>query len=74
MSNRIELNTEGVRELLRSPEMMDICVELAESIASNYGKDAEVTTYTGRNRVNASVVAEHDAALDDNSLLKAMGE
>lgn len=69
----IELNSEGVRELLQSAEMMSICKELAEGIKDDYGPDAEVTTYVGVNRVNASVVAPLKKSLKDNSLLKAMG-
>lgn len=73
MSNvRIELNSEGVREILRSPEMLAICEELAEGIKDRYGDNAEVTSYTGINRVNASIVAPKDSALENNSLLKAV--
>lgn len=74
MANNVHivLNTEGVRELLRSPEMGAICAELAEQIKNNYGAGAEVSTYTGTNRVNASVY--QPAGVFDNKLLKSMGE
>lgn len=70
----IELNSDGVRELLKSSEMLAICEELAEGIKDRYGDEAEVTTYTGINRVNASIVAPFDSALENNSLLKAVRE
>lgn len=66
------LNREGVRNMLRSPEMGAICVELAEQIKDKYGKGAEVSPHTGRNRVNASVF--QPAGVYDNKLLKSMGE
>lgn len=69
----IELNSEGVRELLRSPEMLEICEELAQEIANSYGSNAEVNGYVGRNRVNASVVADSEPALEGNALLIATG-
>ena len=69
---RFELNTEGVHELLTSPEMAAICAEFAEAIKDSYGDGAEVDTYTGRNRVNAMVYQPADRF--DNDLLKAVGE
>ena len=73
---KIELNREGVRALLKSPEMMDICSELAEEVASRAGDGYETSTYVGKNRVNASVKAETFRAMHDNlknnTLLKAL--
>ena len=73
---RIELNSEGVRELLKSPEMAAICREQADRIAGRAGSGYEVTTYTGKNRVNASVHAATEEAwrdnLKNNTLLKAV--
>lgn len=73
---QIELNDEGVRELLKSPEIERICRDLAEGIASRAGDGYQVSTYTGRTRVNASVVAATNAAKRDNmknnTLLKAV--
>lgn len=71
---RIELNSEGVRELLRSDEMMAACMEAASKIQSNYGEETELNGYVGQNRVNVSVVASFDEASEDNSLLKAVHE
>ena len=74
---RFTLNRKGVRELLKSQEMLGICEEYAEGIRNRAGEGYEVTTYVGRNRVNASVHAETYKArkdnLEHNTLLKARG-
>ena len=74
----VELNPDGVRQLLRSPEMMSICSAQAQAIAARAGAGYEVSTYTGRNRVNASVHAATRKARRDNvknnTLLKALGK
>ena len=74
---RIELNREGVKELLKSPEMEALCRSLAEPIAGRAGGGYEVTTRTGKTRVNASVHAATEEAyrdnLKNNTLLKAVG-
>ena len=71
------MNRAGVRELLRSGEMASICREHANKVKNAAGDGYEVTTYTGRNRVNASVHAETYEARKDNyennTLLKALG-
>lgn len=69
---RFELNHEGVRELLTSPEMAAVCAEFAEAVKDSYGEGAEVSVFTGQNRVNASVY-QPDGCFD-NGLLKAVGE
>lgn len=73
---RLELNREGVRELLKSPEMAAVCRQHADQIAARAGEGYEVTTYTGKNRVNASVhVATKEAYRDNlknNTLIKAV--
>lgn len=71
---RIELNSAGVRELLRSDEMMAVCMEAAEKIRSNYGGDTELSGYVGQNRVNVSVIASYEKASESNNLLKAVHE
>lgn len=72
----VELNSDAVLGLLKSPEIMGYCKELAEGIARRAGEGYEVTTYTGRTRVNASVMAATNAAKRDNmknnTLLKAV--
>lgn len=73
---RFELNREGVRDLLRSKEMMDVCQEYANNALGKLGDGYEVTTHTGSNRVNAQVAAVTYAAkkenLSDNTIIKAV--
>lgn len=73
---QVELNSEGVRELLRSPEMAAICQAQARAIAGRAGSGYSVSTYTGTTRANASVRAETQEAIRDNlknnTLLKAV--
>lgn len=73
---RFELNREGVRDLLRSKEMMDVCQEYANNALGKLGDGYEVTTHTGSNRVNAEVAAVTYAAkkenLSDNTIIKAV--
>lgn len=73
---KFELNREGVRQLLTSPEMLEVCREHAEATANAAGVGYEVSTHVGRNRVNASVMAETQEARADNyennTLLKAL--
>lgn len=73
----IKLNSEGVRELLRSAEVMAECRSHADEMGATLGAGYEVSEYTGTNRVNVSVIAVSQSAkqdnLDNNSLLKAVG-
>lgn len=73
---KFELNREGVRELLRSKEMMDVCQKYANNALGKLGDGYEVTTHTGTNRVNAQVAAVTYAAqkenLSDNTIIKAV--
>lgn len=66
------LNRKGVRELLRSPEMMQICKDYAYRAQSRLGSGYEVTYQTGKNRVNASVAAVTPAAKRENSRNKTI--
>lgn len=72
----VELNSEGVRDLLRSPEMAAICKSHAMEIARRTGSGYSVSVFTGVNRVNASVMTETSEAvrenLENNTLLKAV--
>ena len=76
MSNvKFKLDKAGVRQLLQSQEMANVCRGHAENIRSRCGEGYEVSTYTGKTRVNASVfAATPDARRDNaqnNTLLKA---
>ena len=77
MSNmRFELNKDGVAELMKSPEMMVICKGYADNALGRLGDGYEVSTYTGKTRVNASIKAVTREAMkeqyEDNSILKAL--
>lgn len=79
MSNvTIKLNSEGVKELLKSAEIMAECRSRAAEMAATLGADDyEVSEYVGTNRVNVSVRAKTEKALqdnlDNNTMLKAVG-
>lgn len=74
---KFELNRKGVRELLRSSEMLGVCKQYADAARGRAGEGYEVSTYIGKNRVNASVYADtYDARKDNsehNTLLKSLG-
>ena len=74
---RIELNHDGIREMLQSDEMKVICQERANAALGKLGDGYTVTTHTGKNRVNASIFAESYKAkkenLENNTILKALG-
>lgn len=73
---KIELNSAGVRALLRSAEMQSLLRERANDIASAAGSGYETDVYIGRNRANAGVFASSPEAASDNlknnTLLKAV--
>ncbi|MDO5015289.1 MAG: hypothetical protein Q4E28_04990 [Clostridia bacterium] len=79
MSNnfRFKLNRRGVRELLRSAEMMAVTDKYANKIKNNAGSSGyEVSNFRGKNRVNSSVRASTKDTIKDNlennTLLKAV--
>ncbi|MBQ8066746.1 MAG: hypothetical protein IJ201_00185 [Solobacterium sp.] len=74
---KFKLNRAGVRELLRSPEMMAVCNGYAQSAMQALGDGYEISTHTGKNRVNAQIAARTYAAkkenAENNTILKAIG-
>lgn len=77
MSNlKVVLNRRGVKELLKSQEMMNICTKQAYSAQNKLGDGYEVTYRTGKNRVNASIIATSEEAKKENAknntILKAL--
>lgn len=74
---KIELNSAGVRALLKSQEMMDLVSGIAYSAQNRLTSGYEVSTHVGKNRVNARVETKTYLArrdnLNNNSLLKAVG-
>ncbi len=73
---KFELNRSGVRDLLRSDEMMNVCKSYATKSVNALGAGYEVSTHVGRNRVNAQVAAKTFEARKDNaknnSILKSL--
>lgn len=72
----VKLNSAGVRELLKSQEMMNICEKRANAALGKLGDGHVVTTMVGKTRVNAEIAAESYEAMRDNlnnnSILKAL--
>lgn len=74
---RFELNRDGVRELLQSPEAAKLCETIAlralQTLGAGYGSD----TRTGRHRVRVEISAKSPRAyfhnLKHNAILKAVG-
>ncbi len=73
---KVVLNRAGVLELLRSPELLAVCKEHADAARARLGAGYEVTTHTGKNRVNAQITAKTPAAYrenaQNNTILKAL--
>lgn len=73
---RIQLNSAGVRDLLRSDAMQEVVSGKAEEIARRCGSGYGVSAHRGKNRVNTSVGAQTPEAEEDNlqnnTILKAV--
>lgn len=73
---KVVLNRRGVRQLLRSQEMLDLCTHLAYEAQSKLGEGYKVNYRTGKNRVNAEILAATPKAraenAQDNTILKAL--
>lgn len=75
---KVELNSEGVREMLKSPEVEKMCMDIANSAVAKLGADykAEARHYPER---TAAVVlpttyqAKKDA-MEHSVILKALGK
>ncbi len=76
MSNklRFELNSAGVRELLKSSGMVSVLISYADDIAGRAGTG--YSTHIGANRANVSVETDTAEAVEDNydnnTLLKSI--
>lgn len=74
---KIVLNSAGVREMLKGPDMQALLLERAQAISERAGSGYETDVFVGRNRANASVFASDPEAVKDNmknnTLLKALG-
>lgn len=75
---RIELNSAGIRELLRSKPIVDACKKQAQRIKKVAGKGFEVHPREYPERDGYAVSAESKEAFikvyKDNVLLKALGK
>lgn len=73
---KIVLNRRGVRQLLRSKEMKNICAERAFAAQNRLGEGYEVQYYTEKTRAVAEIRATtHDAVVENfrgNTILKAL--
>lgn len=69
---RVKLDGKEVaRQLLKSDSVKNVVEEIANSVAHNYGENAEVRmSYQGR--VTAFINAPYAEASEDNKLLKAV--
>lgn len=78
MSNKVKvkLDRAGVRKLLKSQEMLQICKDHAYSAQAKLGSGYEVTFMTGKNRANAQIEAvtwrAKLANIRNNTILKAL--
>lgn len=74
---KIVLISKGIKELLKSDEMMQVCKEQANVVQQRAGDGYSVNTYVGKYRVNAEVRADTRESIKDclknNTLLKAVG-
>ena len=75
---KLVLNSEGVRQMLLSDDLMQACKQQAEQVRAIAGEGYEVSTFVGTNRVNASVRPVTQEAyndnLENNTLMKAVGK
>lgn len=73
---RIELNHDGIAQLLKSQEMESCVKDVASGIKSRCGEGYEVDSYMTPSRIVSSVYTETVEAmqdnLDNNTLLRSM--
>lgn len=78
MANKVDItiNSQGVRDMLKSKEMRKICEEYGEKALRKLGNGYSMNTYEGKNRVNVQVQADGAQAKSDNlknnTILKAV--
>lgn len=73
---KFELNKSGVRDLLKSEETQNVVKEYADKALAKLDDGYSTSVYIGKNRANASVMAESVKAkrenLKRNTILKAV--
>ena len=74
---KIELNSSGIRQLLKSEEMGQMLKQQAEQVRARCGSGYSTDLYQASSRVIAGVFAETAEAAKqnrrENTLLKALG-
>lgn len=73
---KVELNSSGIKELLKSDAMMQTIKSHAQAVLDRCGEGYEADEYTGTGRVNIGIKAVTDEAkldnIQNNTLLKAL--
>lgn len=69
---RIVLKRKGMRELLRSPEVLADLKRRAEAIAAAAGSGMEVSAMVGRNRARSSVITATSEARNAEATSRAL--
>lgn len=74
----IQLNSKGVTELMKSPEIISALQKEADSVVEKCSKGSyETSKYIGENRANVSIFTcdakTYYRNLKENELLKALG-
>lgn len=73
---KFKLNSSGVGQLLKSPEMQSMLTEKASGVRKRAGEGYAQDIYVGKSRANAMVYADSYKAKRDNmknnTLLKAV--
>ena len=74
---KIELNSSGIRQLLKSEEMGQMLKQQAEQVSARCGSGYSTDLYQASSRVIAGVLAETAEAAKqtsrENTLIKALG-
>lgn len=59
---RIEVNSDGIRAILQSPEVQELLLAKAQRIAAAAGEGMEASSRVGKTRARASVITATRAA------------
>lgn len=73
---KVELDSDGIKELLRSDEVQELCHSYARKAVEQLGEGYESDSCKGEGRSNASVIAVTGEAIAENeksnTVLKAV--
>ena len=77
MSNvKVELNSEGIIDMMNSNSMMSVLWAYAERVADNAGIETEITVQEGKTRASARVATASAESyrdnMENNTLLRAL--